>query len=1226
MKTRMLLLLLVLIAVAGARPLVAQQVTPDIIRGRVTGPDSQPIPNVVVTTVSFLGGIEKTTKTDKNGRFSIAYPNPEGNYWVKFNAIGYAPRQFELKRIADEAVLIADTRLSQVAQTLSTVEITATAARQPPPRTGGTGADISGTERYVSATGVPVELAGNLAAMAATIPGIQLIPGIDGNLDLASALGIDPSQNGTTLNGVPTNLGGLPTDFLGSASFRTSSADPSVGGFSGLQTSINSGSGTNFIQRRLSTNFTAPQVQWTDNVGSAGEYTNLNLGGSASGPIQMNKSYYWSSYSVSRNLRDQLTLLSAPARTLQNAGVSPDSAERLTQILGNASIPASSARVPGDATSDQANLIASIDFSPRAATSGHAYKLTVNGSWRGNQPIGLSSMSMPTFGGKTSNTGGGIQLRHTNYLSSGILTQTSVSVQGSNSSSDPFLRIPSGSVRVASELDDGSVTQRNLQFGGSSNVNESSQSLVSFQNSLFYVTPGNKHTLRLISELRHEGFENDSPATLGTFSYQSLADLEANLPSSYSRRLTAQRSDGSALIGAIGIMDSWIPKVGIFQAQYSVRLESAKYFNRPAVNPLVAQTFGVRNDVVPSPFYISPRASFQWTYGQAKQIPLAQGFAIGPRAVFQGGIGAYRSVPGASFLSSAIANTGLAGSTVSLSCVGDATPIPDWDAYRFSTAAVPTTCADGSEGTVFASTRPNVTMFDRNYKSPVSVNANLGWSGGVLDNRFNAQLLGTYSLQLNQTSSVDLNFNPAVQFTLDNEASRPVFVQASSIVPATGLIAAGEARVSDQFGRVSLQKSDLRAEAKQISINLRPLNYNPTSLNYSFGYAYLHRVEEFRGFSNTAGNPLDVRWGGAPAPRHSLNYSVSYNFGNTVTLTYQGQLSSPTRFTPLIAGDVNGDGNSNNDRAFVFDPATAADPAVVAGMQSLLQNGSASARSCLQNQLGRIGARNSCSGPRALVNQVISLRLNPQKVWLPARTSIELSLSNPLAAADLLLHGDNKLHGWGQRVNPDQALLYVRGFDPGTNRYRYEVNQRFGSTSLSQTTSRVPATLGIRISYDIGPPRDWQNFRMQLERGRSQPGTKMAEAQTRAYSQTLVINPMARIMQAADTLKLSRIQADSIANLSRSYTLFMDSLWTPTAKYMARLDSAFNRGAAQDRFIDVRNKAIDYLIKVVPHVKSLLTAGQRRMLPSFYAIYLETRYLENMRNGGISGIGIPILF
>jgi hypothetical protein len=349
---------------------------------------------------------------------------------------------------------------------------------------------------------------------------------------------------------------------------------------------------------------------------------------------------------------------------------------------------------------------------------------------------------------------------------------------------------------------------------------------------------------------------------------------------------------------------------------------------------------------------------------------------------------------------------------------------------------------------------------------------------------------------------------------------------------------------------------------------------------------------------------------------------LQYNFASAVTVRYGGGLQSGRRYTPMIVGDVNGDGSSN-DRAFVFDPGQTADPAVAAAMQALLSSGSSQAKDCLRAQLGKLAERNSCSTPWSLSNQTVSVSFTPGHVWMPPRTTITLSISNPLGAADLLVHGNNKLKGWGQSPNPDGGLLYVRGFDPVSQRYKYEVNPRFGSSNLAATTQRAPAIVTLSASYDLAPPRDWQNFRTTIDRGRNgRPGTKVPEAQLRSYSTSLVVNPMARILQSADPLKLSRQQADSIAKLSRGYTLFVDSLWAPIAKYMGSLPDKYDRDVAEAKFVDARIQAIDYLIKVVPKVSALLTKGQKRAMNASVAQYLEPQYLKYLR----TGVGGQIFF
>src|SRR5207302_3318868 len=145
-----------------------------------------------------------------------------------------------------------------------------------------------------------------------------------------------------------------------------------------------------------------------------------------------------------------------------------------------------------------------------------------------------------------------------------------------------------------------------------------------------------------------------------------------------------------------------------------------------------------------------------------------------------------QNTPNTTLISGAIDNTGLASALQQILCAGPATPTPDWSGYESDPSVIPSQCADGS---VFASTVPNVTFFARNYAAPRSLRSNLNWTGPLLNNRFAANVEATYSRNMNQSGIVDLNFNPVVRFTLPDEAQRPVFVQTTSIVPTTGAIA-----------------------------------------------------------------------------------------------------------------------------------------------------------------------------------------------------------------------------------------------------------------------------------------------------------------------------------------------------------------------------------------------------------------------------------------------------
>jgi len=1202
------------------RSVAAQQA--DVIRGRVIGPDSLPLPEVLVTVTSFSGNVSRTARTNRDGRFTVTFPAGDGDYMVAFAAIGYAAKRFEVKRMADEEVLVADAKLTKVDAVLGTMNITAprekVARNEPTP-------DIGGSERPVPTQDVPANLMGDLAAMAATLPGVQTVPGENGDPNGFSVLGLGADQNSMTLNGMNFGGTGLPRDAQVSSALATTPYDVSRGGFSGAQFSLRTSAGSNFITRGLSLNFDSPQMQWTDPAARAlgQEYMNASLGGAASGPIAFDKTFYNVAWQLGRRANDYQNLLDTDPVGLKAAGVSSDSVGRFLNILGNQAVPSTVSGLSSNKLSDQGSLFGSIDFAPPGSTRGSAFNLSFNGGWSKQRPVFGSVTSVPASDGERTSWRGGLQGRHTTYFGVGVLSETSLGMSWSRNYADAYLSMPGGRVRVNSVFDDGTSGVQMLSFGGSQSLNNASTSVgAQAMNQLSWFSTNNKHRLKFTSELRYDGVAQDLTSNLlGTFTYNSLADLAAGQPAQFTRQMTRLERDAGQLGVGFSLGDSW-RRSNNFQLQYGVRLDGNHFLDSPTLNPEVESTFGVRNDHVPNNVYVSPRVGFSWSYGQAQAIGAFQGAARGPRAVVRGGIGLFQNTPSVNQIASALDNTGLPSGMQQLTCIGAATPIPDWTAFGSSASSIPSRCADGTTGTVFSDATPNVNLFANNYVAPRSVRSNLQWSGPILGNRFSTTIDGTYSLNLNQGGFVDLNFNPEQRFTLSDEGNRPVFVEPASIVPSTGVIASRDGRVSSLFSRVTEQRSDLRSVSRQISLSLAPANYS-TRFTWNASYVYSNVREQFRGFSSTVANPLDVAWGRASFDsRHQIVYSLGYNVWDAIRVSWFGQFRSGQPFTPVIAGDVNGDGYSN-DRAFIFDPKESNNnPAVAGEMERLLTSGSPAARDCLARQVGQLAKRNSCQGPWTST-ATLSISFNPAKIRMPQRASIQFQLSNPLAAADMLFHDDDNLHGWGQYATPDPSLLYVRGFDPSTNRYTYEVNQRFGATNPQYSAFRAPVTLTAMVRFDVGPTRERQLLTTQLNRGRTLPGQKLPELMLRVvYGQGGGIqNPLATILRQQDSLHLTAKQADSIASLNRWYTLRNDSIWAPVAKYLGTLPDRYDEGAAYERYITARHATIDLLIQIGPDVKGLLTAEQRRKLPAFVASYLEPRYLASIRSGTATFVG-----
>ena len=85
MPCRLIVILLaVLSASLALTPYAVAAQQADVIRGRVIGPDSLPIPEVLVTVTSFSGNVSRTARTNRDGRFTVTFPAGDGDYIVAF--------------------------------------------------------------------------------------------------------------------------------------------------------------------------------------------------------------------------------------------------------------------------------------------------------------------------------------------------------------------------------------------------------------------------------------------------------------------------------------------------------------------------------------------------------------------------------------------------------------------------------------------------------------------------------------------------------------------------------------------------------------------------------------------------------------------------------------------------------------------------------------------------------------------------------------------------------------------------------------------------------------------------------------------------------------------------------------------------------------------------------------------------------------------------------------
>ncbi|MEO8878843.1 MAG: hypothetical protein ABI446_00435 [Gemmatimonadaceae bacterium] len=682
--------------------------------------------------------------------------------------------------------------------------------------------------------------------------------------------------------------------------------------------------------------------------------------------------------------------------------------------------------------------------------------------------------------------------------------------------------------------------------------------------------PGDaSHRIKLGGLLNASRFDQDVTNNReGVFTFNSLEDLENNQPAFFSRTLAPTERTGSAVNPALYLGDTW-RKSGALQVSYGVRLEGSVYGGAPAENMQVDSAFGLRTNDFPSEIHLSPRVGFTWTLGQ--------GGLGAPTTIIRGGAGEFRSLTPSALFAAAEGATGVAGTESQLVCIGRAVPTPDWSAYAADPSAIPTQCA--SETPLPPATAlPGVAAFDSNFGAPRAWRASIGVQRRILD-RFGLSLDASYARGVSLYGFQDVNLSTPPQFGLASEGNRPVYVPASSIVPGTGAVDFSASRVVPALGHVIEIGSKLQSDNKQVTLGFSGVTVSGFTFQASYTYMHSRDQSSFsccsatQGFAaaTTAGNPNQLGWATSDFQRtNSFLLTASYAPSQSVELTTVTRLMSGPPYTPMVSGDINGDGASN-DRAFIF-AASAHDTAVANGMSRLLASASPNVRSCLLSQTGTIANRNSCTGSW---QPAADLQMNFRPSWwgLDRRMTIMVSTVNLLAGIDEAVHGDNDLHGWGGYARPDPTLLYVRGFDPVSQRFTYAVNQRFGSMRGNANAFRVPFQLAVQARYVIGPDQNAQRMRGLFGAGGGRGGGRNgggggAPGEGAAANnddladrlQRVLPNPAAQLLELKDSLALTDTQVVKLTELRDStaaiYVGVADSIRAAVTKAGPNADPA----------------------------------------------------------------------
>jgi len=820
---------------------------------------------------------------------------------------------------------------------------------------------------------------------------------------------------------------------------------------------------------------------------------------------------------------------------------------------------------------------------------------------------------VPGHGGDLTTNGADVTATYSSFWFGSYLNDLRIGARVSSTTSDPYLDLPDVRVLVSSRFADSTGGNTTLQFGGNPSLPRSARtSGVELYDVASWFSVNRAHRVRVTLDLRQDAFSQEQyPNRRGTYTFNSIADVDANNPSSFSRVFVGQRAAASALTGSLSVGDDWRPGPRS-QILYGLRVDANRFGDRPPYNPDVDAAFGARTDFVPRVIDISPRIGFFRAFGTNGTTGIP-GFGA-PFGNIRGGIGLFRNDVAPTLVAPALLASGLSNGVRQIGCIGSAVPTPDWNAFLRDPSSIPTQCADAGS-TPFATTRPNVWLIDDAFAAQQSWRTNLALNSFLIPKLVRFTLEGVYSLNLHQQTPLDLNFAPNTRFMLGAEDNRPIYAASTSIVPSTGAMTNHDSRLDAAFGGVNAIKTDLRSHTRQLIFTVFPAPGDALGrfTQWQAAYALQDIREQARGFGGTTGgNPLDIQLTrGSFDVRHQITMSFATRVSTLFSVNTTARLASGTPFTPVINGDINGDGFAN-DRAFVFNPSTG-DSATRSGMNALLGSASSRVRSCLQKQLGHIAARNSCEGPwTATMNAV--LILNPERLGMQNRTQLSLSLTNVPAGLDALVHGSSKLQGWGQSAASDPTLLLVRGFDPSTNRFKYEVNPRFGDTRVSRSGVRNPFLITLEARVQLGRDFTRQAIDQTLSPGRTRPGERLNVQQLKNRLLTAVFNPVRGLLQAKDSLSiLTNDQLKALTQLDRRVSQKEDSVVTPLAQYLAALPNDYSESNVIARVLAMQIALFDIVLDGMREARNIFLPEQINEFPPFLRSSFDINRLKAAR-------------
>lgn len=1071
--------LTLLVAIAADRGALAQGVTGSAVTGTVTDDAGQPVEGAQVQLRNEATGLTLTAVTGSSGEYFLDNVPAGGPYTLSAKATGYQPTTEQGLQTTLGQRLAQDLTVRSLGEEIVVVGRARTVLNDQS-RTGA-----STTLKDSKIAELPLQ-GRNFTDLIATAPGVTRESGgvsIAGQNNRFNNIQIDGGANndlfGLAASGTPggqANAKPLSIEAIQEFVVQVAPFDVRQGSFAGGLVNAISKSGTNEYHGSLFGYFQNKSLAGFRDDPTFTNYNTWQFGASLGGPIIRDKLHFFIAGDFQQRqsaFGNQFQIGGVDsAADVARAGFDNATAQRFIDILANRyNITNAGNALPPDLGNPDRNVFVKVTTS---VIENSDLELSYN-FVNAHQDVLLRAPTSPSVPGRLRD---GYQLSNSGYAQTNTTNTGRVKLTsnwGGGKLSNEFLagfsiirdarelplQAPLMLAKVGRLGNNDSWLAAGADRFSQSNILD--QDIYQVQDNLTFAIDKHRLTVGTSNEflkIRNVFFQ----ASIGVWSFDSLGDFEAGTPSAFQRRFAVSdlQEPGTAAFNVsqwgFYLQDEW-SLLRNLRLTPGIRMD-VPFLSKANTNPVLVNnaTFPIDTSKVPSGNILwSPRLGFNWDVdGQAN-------------TVVRGGTGVFSGRPPYVWVSNAYSINGV--SQVELTCTS-ATGVPP---FTPDPKAQPSTCAGGTAPTP-PTNQGEIDYFDPNTKYPQNWRVALG-----VDRRLPWGLIGSidllYTRDINGWYTTDENLSPQ-QPNGEGRALYGTFADAGTGTPP--IIRATPSRI-DTTNLTQAVKVFNKNGGRVYSATVQLQKQFARRLDVTVAYTYSKSEDRLsftssQALSNFQFEPIDgdiqnrnIRPSAFDRP-HKISVSgvarLPYGFG--VGLTYVGQSGLP--YTWVVNGDVNGDGISGNDLAFIpanpsqitlarIDPGNVVvvDPSQYDALSRFIDG-----QSCLRDARGGFVQRGACRNPwQSFVDMRLSW-VSPE--FQAGRFEVQLDIFNLL---NLISSSWGHFDQAAQFETHSATFLRAVGYDRANNRpiYSFTEPERVTTTVYSPTLSRWRMQLGARYIF-----------------------------------------------------------------------------------------------------------------------------------------------------------------